>query len=228
MENYFNLNVEVELKKDVELDKCGYFVSSMIAQAFCKCEEGKIFHESKESKNFTTSLLKGYVKNNKFESEKRYFFDLRSSNQKLIMYLKRYLPLVDNAYVKILNVGLEIIEVPEKVVNVKTLSPFILVLKNEKTEKEVIKKLSENAIKRYVEYTKEEIPRDLIFINKIIKTKSVICKAKKYTILGTKAKIEFKQDELSQKLAKFVYLNGLGHKTSYLSAGHLGLLEGGI
>lgn len=219
------LNVKVELKKDVQLNRCGYFVSTLVAQALCKNEETKLFHKEKKSKHYSITMLKGFVEKNKFEKGKIYFFDVKSSNLKLLAYLHRFLIDTENDYGKVISVEILEEEIPSKIVKMKTLSPYCLTRTDNQTLEEDRKFLNKGIVKKFNSFTNTTVSEDFEFIKSIKKEKDVKCIAKdKIIFIGTKAEFEIGEDELSQKLAKFAYINGIGEKTSYIAAGCLGIV----
>jgi CRISPR-associated endoribonuclease Cas6 len=85
----------------------------------------------------------------------------------------------------------------------------------------MVKRLNDNARKKYELFSGEKINKNTIFINKfrILNKKPVSIKYKNISLLGNKLKILVNRDSDSQKLAFTVLACGLGEKNTSLGAG---------
>lgn len=218
--NYHELTVIMQLKQDIKNDEMYSFLNNLINNAMLYDEQLREIHEKNEYKFYTYSSLNPIEKDRIYKKDRIYIFNIRSIKKVFLANLKRVLPLTE-ANVKI--IATQIKSYSQKcITKLTTLSPVVMTLPEKKYWKkedgltQLIDGMCKNAVRKYNQYFKAQIPENTIFIQSIAQTnlKPIKIPYKNTNLIGNKFMMEIKTDELSQNLAFFMKATGALEKNT--------------
>ncbi len=233
---FYKVNVRVKLKKDLRQSEYGQSIGQLINVIFSDHGKWTRFHKSRERKGYTFSSLvseeKGMVVNYMSLGEYASFY-ISTNNVELANRVESNL--FGNTVFEVLDVGVNHYQFKGNIKSIQIKNPIlfsddregnrrVLFLRdssNDKEKIEYIKKLNE-FIKDDFEYiTKEELPLDYKYIQRIEHPKTAHYDVDNRKLLGTKGVLYVDQSILGKIVTQHLATYGIGMKSSYLGAGSI-------
>lgn len=214
------LKIDVGLTEDISLNNLNNSLSSFLNNAMLKNEKLKIFHKSKDKfKFYSFSTLHPIEKDSIYKKGCFYSFEIKSPNKNFLIDLQKVLNRHSTQNIMCFNTS--IITMNIKHINtIQTLTPSVITHNNNTWEKLnfilVKDKIIKNSIRKYNAFYNENIDENFDFISSIefLNTYPIKINYKNTKIYGNKYNLTINDDDLSQKIAKFVCQTGLLEKNS--------------
>lgn len=232
MNKYYEIIICVYLKKDVHKNNIQEELSRFINYVLEKDSYLSEIHLQKEFKQYSFSDLIPFEKGNIYKWDEMYNFKIRTWNYKFANIFSKSLYGIQNDKFIVTSCSLNKKTFNKKVTKIKTVTPAIITMKDNKIGKTrawynslddislLNKILLKNLEQKYntlnnsnYEFKVENIFKE-IKILKPLKTKYKQCK-----FLGYILEIEFFDTLDSQTLAQIAYVNGVGGKNSAIGSG---------
>ncbi len=231
---YYQLDLSVEVKRDIKHNYSYEQLSKLIASAMSSDDYFREVHNNKNFKyyNFNNLYKKEMPKDGIYREGEIYSFQIRSFDKEFIEVIKKSIEKTKNHFFRVLSIN------NEKEVNqffITELESITPVISTREIEKKIIfwtlqrdgdimkliNQLQDNLEKKYKEYFFREIERfqNFIEILKILnrKPQTIIVKrnGRDIKFFGNKLVIKINEDEVSQKLAFTALACGLGEKNAF-------------
>ncbi len=214
--NVFEIKLKVFLLKDIEVKEIQTVISSFIDKSLAKDKELLELHNKNTFKYYCFDSLYPIGKNNLYKSENVYSFRIRTVSRKLADCFYNNLPNECGENLKGLVAEIKIL--PKKHLDkIYALTPVVIknnegYWKNKIALEEYERRLTENLIKKYNNFTEKQIDEEVELYNGIeFKNKKPISiKYKGISLLGDKVSLKIADDKLSQELAYMCLGTGLG------------------
>ena len=211
----WELALKVYLKKDIPMEECQIQISRIIDNCLIKDKELLDFHNSNEYKNYTYNSFCPIEKNKVYLSGKVYTINIRTVDERLVKYFQKFLENEVNEVLKALTLQVKIIS-KKHIERVYSITPVVMKLEggywrtNESLEI-FEKRLKENLIKKYNNFTNQKINEDfdLFTFIKFDNIKPICIKYKDIKMLGDKVTLNVSENDLAQDLAYFALGTGL-------------------
>lgn len=213
--NVWELKLKVYLKKDILMEESQIEICKMIDDCLIKDELFSKFHNNNKYKNYVYSSFYPIEKSKIYLAGKIYTVTLRTVDERLAIYFKKFLENESSKVLKALTVEIKII--PKKYIErIYSITPVILKLEkgywrtNESLEI-FEKRLKENLIKKYNNFTNLKINEDfdLFTFMKFDNIKPIATKYKEIRLMGDKITLNIAENNLAQDLAYFALGTGL-------------------
>ena len=211
----FEMRLKVYLLKDIETEKLLAKEAGFIDSALAKEAEWLDYHEENQFKNYCFNGCYPIERDGIYKKGKIYTITIRTIDARLAKYLFHTLKDHHNYFMKGLTVEGRIL--PQKMISeIYSLTPVIQksdegYWRNQMSLDEFEKHLFENAVKKYKQYTEEELNEDfqlytgLIFLNR----NPISNEYKKIRLLGDKINLKIADNEQAQKMAYFLLGTGI-------------------
>jgi CRISPR-associated endoribonuclease Cas6 len=215
---------EIELKKDIPLNESYYKIGKLVAKSFYyDGSELQKEHYEHKFKPYVFSNM-GYVKDRLYKAGKKYRLLLRTVDEKYAKYVKDAED--KNGILRVAGKEKCFFSSEKRIKALMSVNPIVLVKNDKKyfVDEDMsiaINLLNQNAEKKMKTLLGEEI-KNLDFIKAIKKINKypIVMRYKNgVKMIGNKFLIVPKEDELSQKVVKFLYGLGLGNKNASMGAG---------
>ena len=209
------LALKVYLKKDIPMEESQIEISKIIDQCLSKDEEFLNFHSNNQYKNYTFSSFYPIEKNKVYLAGKLYIVTIRTVEEKIATYFQKFLDNESSEIIKAITIETKII--PKKYIErIYSITPVVAKFENGywKTNQSVEtfeKRLKENLIKKYNEFTKQKINEefDLFTFMKFDNKKPVATTYKNIRMLGDKITLNVAENNFAQDLTYFALGAGL-------------------
>ncbi|MDZ4994508.1 hypothetical protein GNF80_16305 [Clostridium perfringens] len=232
MNKYYEIIICVYLKNDVHKNNIQEELSRFINYVLEQDSYLRNIHLQREFKQYSFSDLTPFEKGNIYKGDEMYNFKVRTWNYKFANLFSKSLYSFQNDKFIVTACSLNEKTFNENIIKIKTVTPAIITMKDNKTHKirawyDSIDDISllynillKNLEQKYntlnnsnYEFKVEDIFKE-IKILKPLKTKYKQCK-----FLGYILEIEFFDTLASQSLAQIAYVNGIGGKNSAIGSG---------
>ncbi len=211
----FEMKLKVYLLKDIETEKLLAREAGFIDSALAKESKWLDYHEENQFKNYCFNGCYPLEREGVYKKDKIYTITIRTVDAKLAKYFYEVLKDHHNPFMKGLTIEGRIL--PQKRIReIYSLTPVIQksddgYWKNQMSLDEFEKHLFENAIKKYKQYTGEDLNEDFqlytgfCFLNK----NPIPNEYKKIRLLGDKINLKIADEEQAQKIAYFLLGTGI-------------------
>lgn len=216
----FEIRIKVYLLKDILLSEVLAKEAEYIDSALAQNEKWLEYHEANHYKNYCFGGLYPVEKDGIYKSDHIYTITVRTVDSELAQYFSKVLRNHYTDAIKGLTVENRIL--PKKVIGeIYSLTPVIQksdegYWKNRISLEEFERRLFENAVKKYNQYTGKKIEEDfqlytnIVFLNK----KPIANEYKGIRLLGDKVNLKIADHAQAQELAYFLLGTGLGEMNS--------------
>lgn len=216
----FEIRIKVYLLKDIPLSEVLAKEAEYIDSALAQNEKWLEYHEANQYKNYCVGGLCPVEKDGIYKSDHIYTITVRTVDSELAQYFSKVLRNHYTDAIKGLTVENRIL--PKKVIGeIYSLTPVIQksdegYWKNRISLEEFERRLFENAVKKYNQYTGKKIEEDfqlytnIVFLNK----KPIANEYKGIRLLGDKVNLKIADHAQAQELAYFLLGTGLGEMNS--------------
>lgn len=225
------LVVKVYLINDVPADKSGWFIGNLINNAMLKDSELSKLHKRNNLKHYCFSGLYPIETDYTYKANGIYNFILRATDEELLFKFGQSLSSARNENFIVLSITYYN-KNWDNVKAIKTVTPIITSAcdENGKQQSLVLNKAGAKAIKdkmffnlsyKYKKLNEIEFATnfDVIFEDIIINPKVNYPKYKNIMLIGYKATLYFKDNQLAKAFAKIALTEGIGEKNSSCGAG---------
>ncbi len=211
----WQIELKVYLKKDITMDESQTEISKIIDSCLTKDQEFLNFHNENQYKNYIFSSFYPIEKSKIYKTGKIYSVTIRTVEESLVKHFQKFLD--NESSEKIKAVTLEIKVVPKKYIErIYSITPVVAKFENGywRTNESVEvfeKRLKENLIKKYNNYSKQKIIEDfdLFTFIKFDNEKPIATSYKNIKLLGDKITLNIAENSLAQELAYFAIGTGL-------------------
>lgn len=227
---YYELLCNTYLKKDIYFENAFEIISKYIS--FCMAQDSylKSVHAKRGFKFYTYGLFYPIEKRKTYKKDKLYHFTIRSADKLFLEKLDEQLRQnINNPFLQVLSTEYKSMQISKPISELYSASPCIVTVSKEAGYWSfrygdimfLQRRLHENLLKKYMEFTNEYITPTQNFIQMLeIKNKTpefivLTRRGNKVKLLGNKFRIIPHEDSISQKLAAFALLAGLGEKNSF-------------
>ena len=216
------LKVYVKLKQDLQLNRVGNTIAYLVNDTLCSDEKYKALHCSNRFKNYSLSTFRDRIEGNIFVKGNEYSFNIKTPDRELLLFLLENLEDTKSEYFDVTYVDIFTENLPQKISKLKLVTPCIGSLERNYSSEEFINNINLNSVRKFNDFYKEDIPlTHEVFKKMALKKQDKIILKNKYIVLGNKGFIDVNEDDVSQRIARFIYEVGLGYKTSYAASGYL-------
>lgn len=219
---YYEVKVFIKMKADVQNDKMYEAISRFINFSMLNDMRLGRVHEKNCFKFYTFSLPSPVESDRIYKRGRLYSFNIRSISSEFVMRMDRALVKdCDFFAVEGKNCGSYKFRAIDKLVSI---TPVVITLDNGRyltadENEEVVRRLTNNVIRKYKAYYNEELEGEFISEYSIRNKRLIQMPYKNTCIMGNKIDLTIKDDESAQKLAYMAASVGLGEKNS-LGAGY--------
>lgn len=211
----WNLTLKVYLKKDIPMEESQMEISKIIDNCLTKDKELLNFHNNNQYKNYTFSSFYPLEKNKIYLVGKIYTVTIRTVEESLAKHFQKYLDNESSEALKAITLEIKII--PKKYIErIYSITSVVAKFDNgywrRNESVEVFeKRLKENLIKKYNNFTKQKISEgfDLFTFIKFDNQKPIATKYKDIKMLGDKITLNVAENDLAQDLAYLALGTGL-------------------
>lgn len=216
----FEIRIKVYILKDIHLPELLTKEAEYIDSALAQNEKWLKYHELNRFKNYCFGSLYPIEKDGVYKKDNLYTITVRTVEQELAQYFSKALRNHYTDSIKGLTVENRIL--PKKIIGeIYSLTPIIQksdegYWKNQLTIGEFERRLFENAVKKYNQYTGNKIDEDfqlytnITFLNK----KPIANEYKGIRLLGDKVNLKIADNAQAQELAYFLLGSGIGEMNS--------------
>lgn len=217
----FELTITINLNIDVVLRELPEKLSKAINFYFLSDEDLKKFHKEKHVKLYSFSSFFPLEKDKKYKKGLQYIFKMRFWEQEIAEKFVDLLYDEKNYLFQTISVSLNQRHSITKINTLRTVTPAVLTIdkkywKRNDEELEFVKeRILKNTNRKYNYINNSTEPVHDFIENITIDNRVPIAHSyKSGYVIGNKFTLTIKQDELSQKLAEVVFVNGLLEKNS--------------
>lgn len=212
----YELRLGVTLKKDIAVEESLSGIAYFIDSALCKDTEFAKLHSENKYKFYTFNNLYPLATNGYYQKDATYTICIRTVDPELALYFNNHL--TKNKTTEMEGRSIDIREVPKKMIQrLHTLSPVVIkdehgYWRNKLSLGEYEKRLIENLIKKYNQFSGEKIDENFQLYNRLtFKNRGPIaCKIKNINLLGDKIELDIETNDVAQELAYFLLGVGIG------------------
>ncbi len=212
--------IKVYIMKSVLKQDMTQIITDLIDKSMCNDAEYLQFHRKNTYKMYSFDGFYPYESDGIYKEGKIYSFRIRTTDEKLIVFLKKQLFNAYNDYVKTLTI--ETRRIPKKLISkVYTVTPMFLKNDNGYWRKnlsiqEFEERISINLIKKYNTIMDTKVDEDFELFNGIsfLNRKPIAVKYKNITLLGDKVEINIADNQLAQDIAYMAIATGIGENNA--------------
>jgi len=219
----WELSLKVYLKKNIPMEECQVEISKIIDSCLTKDVELLNFHNNNQFKNYTFSSFYPIEKNKIYLADTIYTCTLRTVEERLVIHFRNFLEDESNGSLKAIKIKIKTI--PKKYIQrIYSITSVVAKFENGywRTNESLEffeKRLKENLIKKYNNFTKQSINEefDLFTYIRFDNKKPIATKYKNIKMLGDKITLNIAENNLAQDLAYFslgvglLEMNGRGY-----------------
>ena len=218
--NVLEIKLKVFLLKDIKFNEIQTKISSLIDKSLSKNEEFLELHNKNTFKNYCFDGMYPLAENGLYKSGNVYTITIRTIDKSIGEY---FIKSLTNEYDENFK-GLvsEVRILPKKHIDkIYSLTPVVIKTedgywKGNLTIDDFERRITENLIKKYNNFTKKQMDEEVELYNSIEfkNNKPIAIKYKNISILGDKISLKIADDKLSQELAYMCLGTGLGEMNS--------------
>ncbi|ENY8711231.1 CRISPR-associated endoribonuclease Cas6 [Clostridioides difficile] len=214
------MSVKVYLLENISLDNTSKEIRKLIDDTLIIEEKYKEFHNKAGFKNYSFNLLYPLEKDKVYKKDCIYTFIIRTVDIELGMYFMNNLKNQYSDKIKVITMSKKVI--PKKhIESIYSVTPIIAKFedgywRSNKTVEDLEKRIRENLIKKYNEFTNSKIDEDfeLFQVIKFINRKPISTKYKNISLLGDKISFKVSENDMAQEIANFALGVGVGEINS--------------
>ncbi|MBC2578595.1 CRISPR-associated endoribonuclease Cas6 [Peptostreptococcus russellii] len=214
------IKVKVYLLKDISSIDVTSEISKFIDSALGKDERWKKFHEDIGYKMYNFNQFWPIEKDKIYKKGALYVFNIRTVNDELSENV--FSNLNNHSTDSIKGIVTESRIIPKKLIEkIYNITPVILKTENGYWKENISleefeRRIFENLVKKYNDYSKNKIDEDFQLYNSItfLNKKPIKSHYKEISLLGDKLSLEISEDEMAQKIAYFSLGVGIGEMNS--------------
>ncbi|WP_107602606.1 CRISPR-associated endoribonuclease Cas6 [Clostridioides difficile] len=214
------MSVKVYLLENISLDNTSKEIRKLIDDTLIIEEKYKEFHNKVGFKNYSFNLLYPLEKDKVYKKDCIYTFIIRTVDSELGMYFMNNLKNQYSDKIKVITMSKKVI--PKKhIESIYSVTPIIAKFedgywRSNKTVEDLEKRIRENLIKKYNEFTNSKIDEDfeLFQVIKFINRKPISTKYKNISLLGDKISFKVSENDMAQEIANFALGVGVGEINS--------------
>lgn len=211
----FEIRIKVFLLQDIPLNALQSHISDYLDSAFGLDEELTVFHEENRYKLYSHSMLWPIEKEGVYKKDHIYTITIRTVDEKLARYFSEHLHNHYTEYMKGLTVENRLI--PRKMIGeLYTLTPVIMkngdgYWKNSMSLADFERRLFENAVKKFNQFTGEKMNEDFQLYTSItfLNRKPIANEYKGIRLLGDKLNLKVADNPEAQEMAYFLTGTGM-------------------
>ncbi|HGM1510561.1 TPA: CRISPR-associated endoribonuclease Cas6, partial [Clostridioides difficile] len=208
------------LLENISLDNTSKEIRKLIDDTLIIEEKYKEFHNKAGFKNYSFNLLYPLEKDKVYKKDCIYTFIIRTVDSELGMYFMNNLKNQYSDKIKVITMSKKVI--PKKhIESIYSVTPIIAKFedgywRSNKTVEDLEKRIRENLIKKYNEFTNSKIDEDfeLFQVIKFINRKPISTKYKNISLLGDKISFKVSENDMAQEIANFALGVGVGEINS--------------
>lgn len=214
------MSVKVYLLENISLDNTSKEIRKLIDDTLIIEEKYKEFHNKAGFKNYSFNLLYPLEKDKVYKKDCIYTFIIRTVDSELGMYFMNNLKNQHSDKIKVITMSKKVI--PKKhIESIYSVTPIIAKFedgywRSNKAVEDLEKRIRENLIKKYNEFTNSKIDEDfeLFQVIKFINRKPISTKYKNISLLGDKISFKVSENDMAQEIANFALGVGVGEINS--------------
>lgn len=211
----YQIDCKVYIMKTISYSEAQQEITAFIDYALIQNEEYRRLHNKNCYKNYVFSGFKQIERNGCYEEGKLYTFSVRCIERKMADYFTSQLAITYTDSIKGLSCQKKLIQ-KCMIGKLYLLTPVVMKFKEGYWKKnhsfeEFKKRLFENGIKKYNQYSKNKMSEDFVFYNNIVllNNKPIKTSYKNIHLLGDKIELQIADNENAQELAYFLLGSGL-------------------
>ncbi|MCC0673533.1 CRISPR-associated endoribonuclease Cas6 [Clostridioides sp. ES-S-0145-01] len=214
------LSVKVYLLENIYLDNVAKEICKLIDDTLIMEDKYREFHNKNEFKYYSFNLLYPLEKDKIYKKDCIYTFIIRTVDSELGTYFMRNLKNQYSDKIKVITMSKKVI--PKKhIESIYSITPVIAKFedgywKGSNTVEDLEKRIRENLIKKYNEFTNSKIDENFELFNmiKFINKKPISMKYKNISLLGDKISFKVSENDMAQEIANFALGVGVGEINS--------------
>ncbi|QUH21806.1 CRISPR-associated endoribonuclease Cas6 [Alkaliphilus sp. B6464] len=209
----YELTISIILKKDISYLRSHEEIAAIINKAMLLDKDLKNIHKKNTFKYYIFSNLYPAIKGEDYKLGNVYSFRIRSVKREFLLKLKELLKRTENSLFNILAIEFNLVK-KTYIDGLFTATPSVCVITEEGKRpkhwtkydygmKMLEKRINNNIIRKYEQFTGSKLPNNLNVIRgiELINKKPIVIPYKNGYLLGNKFKMYFQEDDLSQELA---------------------------